>query len=514
MRPSTPSLQRHARLVGLRGATLPSLESIERRRLQLWVITTIFIIAVAMIALIGSWQQSVPSPSWFTPNTLRFSVLALSIGFSFYAIEKEVHLRRLMRMLIDERALSSELSHRVDELTSLIDASKAVNSVLELDEVLHIILRSALDLLRGSDGSIMLLQPEGDLRAVCVFGNEHANGVRIPVGSGIAGRVAQTREPLLISGKLDPTDFPGAIARVQRVESAMSVPLVNRDELLGVLNCNASTQRVFTEYDLRALTLFAEQAAAAIANARLYERQRQHVKTLMEIDELKTEFISSVSHDLRTPLTAIFGSAKVAMRHDLSEEDRRDLLMSIQRQAGRLAQMVQQLLEAAELQKQDPFRAAGEVDLARRLRAIASAYTIQGIDLGVDLPQGLFVLGDGAALDRVFNNLIENALRYGAQPIVISARRDGTIIHCQVTDGGPGIPDDQIERVFDRFHRSDRARSSSGLGLGLSIVRKIVEAHGGTVWAENGPDGGARLCLTLHAAPADEGADDRRIRGA
>jgi two-component system sensor histidine kinase KdpD len=498
------TLQHHARLVGLRGADLPSLESIERRRLQLWVITSIFVIAVAMIALFGSWQQDVPSPPWFTPTTLRFSVLALSIGFSFYAIEKELHLRRLMRMLISERALSSELSHRVNELTSLIDASKAVNSVLELDEVLRIILRSALDLLKGSDGSIMLLQPEGDLRAACVFGNEHANDVRIPLGAGIAGRVAQVREPLLISGKLDPADFPGAVPRVQRVESAMSVPLVNREELLGVLNCNASVQRVFTEYDLRALSLFAEQAAAAIANARLYERQREHVKTLMEIDQLKTEFISSVSHDLRTPLTAIFGSAKVAMHHDLSDEDRRELLMSIERQAGRLAQMVQQLLDTAELQNQEPFRAAGVVDLARRLRAIASAYTLQGIDLSVDVPSELAVHGEGGALDRVFNNLIENALRYGAQPIVIRARPEGEVVRCEVIDRGAGIPDDQFERIFERFHRGDRARSSSGLGLGLSIVRKIVEAHGGSVWAENEPDGGARLCVTLHAAPAQE----------
>jgi GAF domain-containing protein len=271
---SIEEIKREARVVGLRGVSTPSLESIERRRLQLWALTVFILLAVSIgVALVSTWRPG--GEAIVTPTALRVGVVLLAIGFGIYAIEKELHLHRLARLLTDQRVLTTALTNRLHEMSLLLEAGKAMNSVLELPAVLETILRSAMDLLSGESGSIML-ETSDDLVAVLARGNDIAVGMRVRVGSGIAGRVAATREALLIEGQADPSQFPGLTQREQQVMSALCVPLVSRDQLFGVLNVNASSDRRYTVYDLQAGSLFAEQAAGAIANARLYETERMH----------------------------------------------------------------------------------------------------------------------------------------------------------------------------------------------------------------------------------------------
>jgi two-component system, OmpR family, sensor histidine kinase KdpD len=272
--PSVEEIKREARVVGLRGVSTPSLESIERRRLQLWALTVFILLAVSVgVALVSTWRPG--GQAIVTPTALRIGVVLLAIGFGVYAIEKELHLHRLARLLTDQRVLTTALTNRLHEMSLLLEAGKAMNSV-QLPAVLETILRSAMDLLSGESGSIMLLETSDDLVAVLARGNDIAVGMRVRVGSGIAGRVAATREALLIEGQADPTQFPGLTPREQQVVSALSIPLVSRDKLFGVLNVNAGSDRRYTVYDLQAASLFAEQAAGAIANARLYETERMH----------------------------------------------------------------------------------------------------------------------------------------------------------------------------------------------------------------------------------------------
>jgi two-component system sensor histidine kinase KdpD len=272
---SDEKIKREARVVGLSGVSTPSLESIERRRLQLWALTVFILLAVSIgVALVSTWRPA--GGAVVTPTVLRIGVVLLAIAFGIYAIEKELHLHRLARLLTDQRVLTTALTNRLHEMSLLLEAGKAMNSVLELPAVLETILRSAMELLSGASGSVMLLETTDDLVAVLAHGNDVAVGRRVRVGSGIAGRVAATREALLIEGQADPTQFPGLTQREQQVMSALSVPLVSRDKLFGVLNVNAGAGRRYTVYDLQAASLFAEQAAGAIANARLYETERLH----------------------------------------------------------------------------------------------------------------------------------------------------------------------------------------------------------------------------------------------
>jgi diguanylate cyclase (GGDEF)-like protein len=278
---TTPEIRRAARIVGLREFNTPSLEAVERRRLQLWLVMALLLMCLAGVAILTSmWAIQDTRPGWLSPLVMRVAIFGLTAGFCVYAFEKELHLRRLTFLLADERVLTAALTNRLRETSALLEAGKAVNSALELQHVLDVILNSALELLEGETGSIMLLEGRHRLRVVATKGNEVARGQEVAMGSGVAGYVAEEMEPLLITGEADRSTFRNLIPRAQRVESGMSIPLVNRDEVLGVINLNAAAGRQFTEYDLRAVSLFAEQAAAAIANARLFEMERAHTAEL------------------------------------------------------------------------------------------------------------------------------------------------------------------------------------------------------------------------------------------
>jgi len=493
-------LTAQARLVGLKEFETPTLEAVERRRWQLWVVSIIILLGAPALLTIASLSPDVFSAigldrSGISIDGFRVLMLILTVVFAGYTAEKEVSLRRLTRMLIDERVLTAALSNRLSEVSALLEAGKAMNSVLELDAVLDIILNSASSLLEADGGSIMLGDDESarTLRAVCVRGNDGAIGAVAHLDEGIAGRVAETREPLLVTGQTR--------GRKKSTESAMCVPLLHRTQLLGVLNINGSVHRRFTEYDLRALSLFAEQAAAAIANARLYEIEKLHVAELLEGELRKSEFLAAVSHDLRTPLTALIGCTKMLQRDDLSDEHRAEMAAMVDRQAVRLNAMIEALLTAARLEVEEP-PLLEPVDLGSLLRELAGEFRLVGREFILSVPtDGCHVDGRADSLRRVFANLIDNAFKHGLVPVRVDVVPRSDNVEVQISDRGDGIPSEDRDRVFERFIRLDQTRGTPGIGLGLSIVQGLVTACGGDVRAEAGPDGkGTVIRVRLRAS--------------
>src|SRR5438445_10435435 len=183
-------LVREAKVVGLRDFSTPSLEAVERRRWQLWMVAIIVMAALAT-GLVLMASSGTKSPGLFKHLPVRVGLVLLTMAFALYVMEKEVHLRRMTRLLLDERVLTAALSNRLKELAALMTVGQAVNSVLDIERVLDIILSSALELLGADGGSIMLLEEPNELRALCVRGNERAEGARQQLGEGIAGYVAQ-----------------------------------------------------------------------------------------------------------------------------------------------------------------------------------------------------------------------------------------------------------------------------------------------------------------------------------
>ncbi|MEY3361588.1 MAG: hypothetical protein RL531_1307 [Actinomycetota bacterium] len=510
-------IRQEARGAGMSRRTAPTLDSIEKRRMQLWSLTAVVIVALAgasaLAAMAGS-NSLFGSSQW----VLWAAVAVLGIGFVLYAVEKELHLHRLLRMLTDERVLNAAYSKRLDMNRALSAAGKALNSALELDEVLDAILANALGLLGARSGSVMLLDDDGYLRVVAVRGGHLFRDARVRVGESVAGRVAQTREPLLVNGDAATLGLRGDDDRESATVSAMSVPLVNRGTLLGVLNVNAGEPVTFDDYDLQTFSLFAEPVAAAIAKAGLYEAEKAHVAQLVEADRMKSQFVASVSHELRTPLTSIRGAVAASRLVDDAAQ-RTELLDVIERQALRLQGMVEEILASARMEREQAA-VDGEaeeplllrkVDLGALVRLAALDAQLAGHPVTVDAPEHYEVRADPEGLRRVVGNLIENAHKYGSAPVTVTLAQEQEHVVLSVIDRGPGVPVEDRERIFERFYRADPNGVQPGLGLGLSIVRGVVESSGGHVWVDDAPGGGAAFRVALHV-PVDDRKEAADVR--
>ena len=258
---------------------------------------------------------------------------------------------------------------------------------------------------------------------------------------------------------------------------------------------------------------FIDQAASMIEHARL-RRESLQVEVLQRTDALRAALISSVSHDLRTPLTSIKAAASSLLQDDVqwSDEERHSFALAIEHEADRLNRLVENLLdmsriEGGALKPEKEWYPFDELlhDVLGRMQPF-----LQGRSVIMKVPENLPPVElDYMMIDQVMTNLIENALRYtpAGSPIEIRASVKATELFLAVADRGPGIPAPDLERIFDKFYRvMDRtrdAKAAGGTGVGLSVCRGLVEAHGGRIWAANRSDGGAIFYFTLplhHAA--------------
>jgi len=226
---------------------------------------------------------------------------------------------------------------------------------------------------------------------------------------------------------------------------------------------------------------------------------------LQRTDALRTALLSSVSHDLRTPLASIKAAASSLLQEDVQWDDeaRRSFALTIEHEADRLNRLVANLLDMSRIEggalkpekEWYPMQALIQ-DVLKRMQPL-----LQGREVRTSLPDDLpLVKVDYLQIDQVVTNLLENAVRYTPRgsPIDISVEvKDGQML-VSVADRGPGIPPADLERIFDKFYRVLRnQRDTRGSGLGLAVCRGLVEAHGGRIWAENREGGGAIFRFTL-----------------
>ena len=261
------AIARMAAQVGIRSLTLPSLEDVDKRKNQLW--STLAFVLIASLGITGALvlgHEHAP----VSRNVMLTSILALSAVFGAYVAEKERALRRLRKLLLGERVLTTALTDRVHEIEALLDASRAVNSGHDLDTVLDVILASAVDMLGGSGATVRRAVRDDDgpsLVVTATHGGVDRVGERSSLGEGPAGRAARIRDALLLTGKGD-------------TESVMAVPMLDGGQLIGVLSVYAPPGRSLSEYDLRAATVFAEHAAAAVSKADLLDAVKRDAERL------------------------------------------------------------------------------------------------------------------------------------------------------------------------------------------------------------------------------------------
>jgi two-component system sensor histidine kinase KdpD len=345
---------------------------------------------------------------------------------------------------------------------------------------------------------------------VVVLLPDAAGSVRHPRGPGISGSlhgadlaVAQWVQDHGEPAGLGTHTLPGA--------EALYLPLRGSQRVMGVLGVLPwKPRRVLLPEQYHLLETFAGQLALALERAQLAE-QAQQASVAAETEGLRNALLASISHDLRTPLAVIAGASSSLAEggERLSPEERRALAHSIYEQSREMGDLVTNVLEMTRLEAgtialDRDWHALGEIagTVLHRLRHRLSGHPVR-VELPADLP---LVRVDATLVEQVFANLLENAVKFtpaGTAVSVVARRHDGELL-VSVADNGPGLPPGDPEQLFAKFHRGTSEGAIAGVGLGLAICRAIVSLHGGRIWAERRPEGGAafRFTLPLEQPPA------------
>jgi signal transduction histidine kinase len=401
----------------------------------------------------------------------------------------------------------------------LAEASALLAASLDYEAVLRAAVRLVVPALAdfctvevpdAEGGSALVQAAEVDPAGAPLLRRVLPDSARLDRGPGALATALRAGRPLLAPEVTD--DLVGAhgaadalppLADGRRPGSLLAVPLLARERRVGaMLLGTAESGRRYGPADLDLAEDLARRVALAIDNARLYRAAQREVGA-------RDEILAATSHELRTPLGHIKGFVSTLRQPDVEWDaaTRRDFLAEIEREADRLARLVDDLLDMARIEgggldrtRRAPVRPRALVAGALRRVGHLGGHRL-ALALAHELPP---VEVDAAQLELVLKNLLENAAKYSppGTTIRVSGARAGGEVRLVVEDEGLGIPPEHLERVFERFFRGTGAGlpAQPGTGLGLAISRGILRAHGGRVWAENRPEGGARFVVALPAA--------------
>jgi signal transduction histidine kinase len=377
---------------------------------------------------------------------------------------------------------------RLEHIQAVTDVAL---SHLELNDLLGELLGRIRDILRADTCAILLLDLETDElfpRAAVGIEAGGERDIRIPLGRGFAGRIAATKAPLIIED-VEHADVLNPVFRERGIKSLLGTPLVVRGEVIGVMHVGTLRPRRFTGEDVELLQLVADRAALGIERAHVHSE-------LLRLDQIKLDFVAVASHELRAPAAAVYGVAVTlrARSAELSAEIRATLEDTLLDQADRLRRLIEQLLDLSKLDAKAIPIVPRNVNVHGIIEEVVDSIGGEGVSIDVMLE--LEAVADPLVVERVVTNLLVNALSHGEPPIVVHAERRDRHLRIAVEDGGPGIAEELLPRLFDRFERGDE---SKGSGLGLAIAKAYARAHGGDLVYDRAGRG-ARFELVLPSA--------------
>ncbi len=409
--------------------------------------------------------------------------------------------RQIAGSLENARLLKEERKRR-QEAETLRDAALAMSTTLERDKVIDLIL-SRLQMVVPYDTASVQLLHNGVLEIIGGRGFRNLSevlGVKFSVEDMPNAQVIRTRSPVIL------TDAPAVCESFRSehlpegspIRSWIGVPMIAGERVVGMITLDKRDPNFYKEEHARMAMAFAAQAAVAIENARLYEELRSANEELKEALRLREELVQNVSHELRTPLALIRGYAELLLAGTLGRltPGQERALQVMVRRSQDLSSMVDDLLML-----KTPIARSIEremVDLKALVGEAVEEMQVRGKETGVSFvkkftEQPVLIRGNSKYLRRVVNNLLDNAIKFspdgGVVEVVIQVTSVGGEEEALliVRDRGVGIPPEKLKRVFERFYQVDGSttRRFGGAGIGLALVKEIVAAHGGRVWAES-----------------------------
>lgn len=395
---------------------------------------------------------------------------------------------------------------------ALYDLNLSITSTLDLHDVLKIFLDHTsalfpfctvtLSWLDNSTGNLELVGHRS-VNDSEEMQRDLAAAQRLPL------LVIKQQSPVAASrGQFDPDTSERELFRRYDLYSYLGLPLVAKGEILGVLSFYSRTEREFSAPEIDFLNALVNEAAIAIYNSRLFEQTREQAIELEKSNKIKDEFLGVMSHELRTPLNIIMNYAEVLRMGALGEISAEQMKGTdkIRSQAGHLLSLINGILEITKIESGTAALQTEFVSLSDFMSDCQSDYMSpldKDLHLEWDFPSDLpVILSDRMRLRQVLTNLINNAIKFTEQGTVYIAARtrdEGETFEIRVADTGPGIPEDRLERIFEKFHQIDSAttRNFSGAGLGLYIVKTFVELLDGNISVESKIGSGSVFTVRL-----------------
>ena len=390
-----------------------------------------------------------------------------------------------------ERSAEARLARILDAQAVLARVAGTLGPDLGIDEVLNAVLTAMRKLVDFKGGTVQLI----DERGVYIAASDppvtpEMAALRVRLGEGISGRVITTGRALW-SGDIKNDERVSVALRSAGsnvdTHSYLAVPLVCLGEVIGALQIDSVELDAFDDDDVTLMEGLAAQVAGVIESARRFT-------FVMELERLKSDFISRVSHELRTPITIIDGFVMTMLDHGdgLDAAARRDMLTRCRNASARLSRLIEELITLARLETGVIQPQSAPTKMRKLLDDVALAASDPSA-VRVDVPADLQLTIDPELTRRALGFLVDNAAKYGDEAMVI-VTDDGVI---EVLDRGPGIPDDVKESVFELFTRGRATTDIPGLGLGLPMARTLIAAMGGEMTIEDRPGGGTVVRIVL-----------------
>jgi GAF domain-containing protein/anti-sigma regulatory factor (Ser/Thr protein kinase) len=434
------------------------------------------------------------------------------------------------RLFEEVQARTRDLSESLDYQTAISDVLGVISrSQFDLQPVLQSVVDIASRLCRA-DNAIVYQLREGAFRFAAGHGHDLGamNAVRsnpLPTGSGtMVGRAIAAKETVQVEDVLaDPHYTAKDLARGGNVRTCIGVPLMRGAEPIGAIALARARVEAFNAREIELVTTFADQAVIAIENTRLFEevqaRTRELAKTVEDLEiasQHKSQFVANMSHELRTPLAAILGYAELMQEgfYEPLGEKSLDALTRIRSNGKHLLGLINTVLDIAKIESGQFTLNMAEYAIESIVETVRSATESlaqsKKLSLKTEVAKSLpFGLGDEQRLTQVLLNLVGNAIKFtDSGEVRVTASAANSHFTVSVADTGPGIPPDQLTRVFEQFHQVDSSntKAKGGTGLGLAISKQIVEMHGGRIWVESTLGKGSTFHMELPVRGTVRGA--------
>src|SRR3954469_12776931 len=414
--------------------------------------------------------------------------------------------------LAEERAqeaetLRDELGRRVDVLEAANRRARALASSLDLDQAFGAFIRELRGLVEFERVTLVLVERgRAEVMAVAGRGTDRVfpPGSARPVEGSVLEDVLEGK--LVYRASMDPPAYPEEEELLRLgLRSRVLAPLQVGPRTIGMLGLVRAEADAFAPAELDLVSLLGRLVATTVQNIRAYESERSTADELRRLSALRADFVSLVSHELRSPMAAVIGAARTMQGRwrELTPDQRQAFLALIGDETSRLATLIDDVLDTSRIEAGTFSFTFSDVDLAELLRDVVMAAELaqDEVQLTTELGALPHVRGDRERLRQVIQNLVDNAVKYSSAGgrVHVSALADDGHVLIDVADEGPGIVPDDHELIFEKFGRSSGGATKPGSGLGLFIARSIAEAHGGKLDVRSVPEQGSVFRLELPA---------------